>query len=68
MNDQAIAALKALVETLTSQLTGTQGQIDAINAAITALQNGGAVAQTTIDQAVAEQVQAFKDKISQSLQ
>ena len=58
MNDQAIAALKALVETLTSQLTGTQGQIDAINAAITALQNGGAVAQAQIDQAVSDQVTA----------
>ena len=58
MNDQAVAALQALVNTLTSQLTGVQGQIDALNAAIVALQDGGTVAQTAIDQAVSDQVTA----------
>ena len=58
MNDQAVAALQALVNTLTSQLTGVQGQIDALNLGIKALQDGGVVAQSAIDQAVSDQVTA----------
>jgi predicted nucleic acid-binding Zn-ribbon protein len=58
MNDQAISALQALVNTLTDQQKGLQGNIDALNEAIKALQEGGVVAQTAIDQAVSEQVTA----------
>ena len=58
MNEQAISALQALVNTLTDQQKGLQGQIDAINQAIKALQDGGVVAQTAIDQAVSDQVTA----------
>ena len=58
MNDEAVSALKALANTLTDQQKGLQGQIDAINEAIKALQDGGAVAQAQIDQAVSDQVTA----------
>jgi len=58
MNEQAIAALQALVNTLTDQQKGLQGNIDALNEAIKALQEGGVVAQTVIDQAVSDQVTA----------
>ena len=58
MNEQAIEALTALANTLTDQQKGLQGQIDAINQAIKALQDGGVVAQTAIDQAVSDQVTA----------
>ena len=58
MNEQAISALQALANTLTDQQKGLQGQIDAINEAIKALQDGGAVAQAQIDQAVSDQVTA----------
>ena len=67
MNDQAIAALQALVNTLTDQQKGLQGQIDAISQAITALQNGGTVAQTAIDQAVSDQVSATLSPIQTSI-
>ena len=58
MNDEAISALKALANTLTDQQKGLQGQIDAINEAIKALQDGGAVAQEQIDQAINDQITA----------
>ena len=67
MNDQAISALQALANTLTDQQKGLQGQIDAINQAITALQNGGAVAQTEIDQAVSDQVTAALAPVQTSI-
>ena len=67
MNDQAISALQALANTLTGQLTGLQGQIEAINQAVKALQEGGAVSQQQIDQAVADQVTAILAPIQAAL-
>ena len=58
MNEQAIEALTALANTLTDQQKGLQGNIDALNEAIKALQEGGVVAQEQIDQAVSDQVTA----------
>ena len=67
MNEQAISALQALANTLTDQQKGLQGQIDAINEAIKALQDGGAVAQAQIDQAVSDQVTAALAPVQDSI-
>jgi outer membrane murein-binding lipoprotein Lpp len=67
MNDQAIEALTALVNTLTDQQKGLQGNIDALNEAIKALQEGGVVAQTAIDQAVSDKVSVVLTSVQEAL-
>lgn len=60
---QSLDTLKALRITLVSNVTGIQGQVDALDIAITQLEGGYKIDQGTIDAAINTAKQTLKDKL-----